>query len=108
MNLKFRKNGLRFLDSIDGDFLLTDPVLKMQILFTRQFLEKAQNDFSKRELLGRKLLDFLSAHELERWRIARRYVEQNDIDCESLFEEFKIDNLRKIEKIINEHEQQNN
>ena len=101
-NLKLMQNGLRFLDSRGGDFLIVDPRLEMQLLFTSEFLQQAEEDPQKMMMLGKKLFDFLAKHTEARWR-------RVESDLIGLPQEFvdkylprlktrTIDDLRKCEK----------
>lgn len=106
-DLKLKQNGLRFLDSRSGDILIADPRLEMNLLFTSEFLEKAEGDPQKMMIMGRKLLDFLSRHTEARWKFVEKQLnELKRVDPEFVskyltkIQRRTIDDLRKCEKDI--------
>ena len=105
MDLKFRKSGLRILDSRFGDLLLADSDLNVTCMFTSEFLKQAQNDTHKMAWLGKKLLIFLEKHTAARWRHVEKELEKiTDTKFTDRMRQFMkkktIDSLRKIEKEI--------
>lgn len=106
-DLKLKQNGLRFLDSRSGDILIADARLEMNLLFTSEFLDKAEDDPQKMMILGKKLLDFLERHTEARWNYVEKQlndIKRTDPDFVSKYlskiQHRTIDNLRKCEKDI--------
>lgn len=107
MDLKFKQNGLRILDSKEGDLLIADPRLDIQLMITSEFLEELKTDPQKICWLGRKFWDFLQKHTVARWAQAQKdliEIERADKAFVSRLQwrlkNKTIDDLRKIEKDI--------
>ena len=114
-DLKFKQNGLRILDSRNGDLLISDPKLNVQILFTAEYLKLASEDPQKMSALGRRMVEFVAKHTERRWNIIEKKFKEigmnpriGNIEFIRKYEDkFKIknmDNLRKLEKEIFYHE----
>lgn len=73
---KLKNNGLKFLDSKEGDLWLVDSRLKMNLVFRKEFLEKAKKNPVDMAKLGVKFLNFLEAHEKARFEAAKKSVEE--------------------------------
>lgn len=117
-DLKLRQNGLRILDSRNGDLMIVNPALNISCLFTFEFIDQAKEDPQKMATLGKKFVEFVEAHTEARWRKAKKEIFGVKVDANGFafllsdddiafgkkmqpyFDLHTIDALRKIEKDI--------
>ncbi len=108
-DLKFKQTGLRVLDSREGDLLIADPRLNLQLMLTSEFLAVANEDEQKLQWLGRKFLDFMAKHTEARWKMAIKEIREIEAEDPQFVQHLlarvrsdkgTIEDLRKIEKDI--------
>lgn len=111
-DLKLKQNGLRILDSRNGDLMIVNPALNISCLFTIEFINQAKEDPQKMSTLGKKFVEFVEAHTEARWRKVLTELSQiTDNNFVSKMLPYvtlhTIDALRKIEKDIFFRKQKN-
>lgn len=69
-NMKFKKNGTRVLESQNGDLLLCDPGLGVEVILSEGLLLGAKSDPRKAERLAEAISDFILKNRELRWKRA--------------------------------------
>lgn len=119
-DLKLKQNGLRILDSRNGDLMIVDPGRNMSCMFTIEYINQAIEDDQKMARLGKKFIDFVKAHTAARWKSVYNEIALGLISAGDNMKEFDffhklqkialaggIDSLRKVEKDLYFRKQQN-
>ena len=109
---QFRSIGLTLLESIDGDYMIASPSMKMNTIMRRRLIDGAKSDAELAGILARQFVNFLEKHREARTESMQAKIElMRKIDpqfAERMTKCLQGGNLRKVEKDFFFWERENN
>lgn len=103
----FRLAGARVLESLNGDLMISDRDVEMDMIITNEIMKRAKDDPEKMKLIGEQFVKFYEKYKEERWnKVKLRLVEIGEEDApwvqyrKNLLTEKTVGNLKILERDI--------